>query len=191
MIIIGLTGNLGAGKTTVAEMFERLGAKVFDADTIAKGLIEPGGACFKSVVREFGKGILVGKEIDRKKLAAIVFGDREKLLRLNRLIHPKVIKIIKEEISKLKNKVPAVVIEAALLIESGLHLLVTEVILVKANRRLQIQRVLKEKKMSRQQTLQRMKMQMTIKEKMKYGKCSGDTYGTRDSRIFLKNTDGL
>lgn len=191
MIVIGLTGNLGAGKTTVAGMFERLGARVLDADKIARGLIESSGTCFKPVVKAFGKDILLGKEIDRRKLAAVVFNDQTKLQKLNKLIHPKVIKIIKEEISRIaakpyhrsiskakQKKAPVVIIEAALLIESGLHELATEVILVKANRRLQIERATHVKNMSKSEAIKRIRMQMSIKEKMKYADIVIDTRGS-------------
>ena len=100
MLIIGLTGNLGAGKTTVAGMFKKLGAKILNADEMAHELISPHGACFKEVVQSFGEEILTNGKIDRKKLARIVFSDSQKLSRLNKIIHPKVIQQISEEISK-------------------------------------------------------------------------------------------
>ena len=195
MLVIGLTGNLGAGKTTVAGMFKKLGAKVFNADKMAHELISPHGVCFEEVVRSFGKEILTNGKINRKKLARIVFSDPQKLARLNKIIHPKVIQQISEEIRRFVSlRVPTlsvgtkqsfksekiasslrsaprndtiIVVEAALLIESGLDKLVDEIIVVKANRHLQIERILQQRGISKQEALKRLRMQMGIWEKIK------------------------
>lgn len=180
MIVIGLTGNLGAGKTTVAGMFQKLGAKVFNADQMAHELIEPKGACFKEAVRSFGKEILTNGKIDRKKLARIVFDDSKKLARLNKIIHPKVIQQILEEIARTRQRkqhAAPIIVEAALLIESGLHKFVDEIILVKANRRLQLERIFKQRGISKQDALQRLKMQMDVQEKMKFADVVIDNRG--------------
>jgi len=171
MVAIGLTGNLGAGKTTVAGIFQKLGAKVLNADRMAHELIEPGGACFKEVVHFFGEEILTDGKIDRNKLAQIVFNDSKKLARLNKIIHPKVIQQISGEISrarKLKRHVAPIIVEAALLIESGLHKFVDEIIVIKANHHLQLERILKQRGISKQEALKRLKMQMGIQEKIKF-----------------------
>lgn len=171
MIAIGLTGNLGAGKTTIAGMFKKLGAKVLNADQMAHELIEPKGACFKDVVSSFGKDILTKGKIDRKKLAQIVFNDPKKLECLNKIIHPKVIQQISGEIlrsRKLKGHTVPIIVEAALLIESGLHQFVDEIIVVKANHRLQLERILQPRGISKEEALVRLKMQMGVQEKIRY-----------------------
>ena len=168
MVIIGLTGNLGAGKTTIAKMFAKFGAKILDADTIARQMLDPDGVCFKPVVRWLGKEILDRGTIDRHKLAGIVFADPKKLQKLNAIIHPPVIKTIKEEIRKAKATGRPAVVEAALLIESGLNELVDVVILVRANRALQIKRVMNRTNMTRSKAVQRLTHQMSVKEKIKY-----------------------
>lgn len=180
MIVIGLTGNLGAGKTTVAKMFQKLGARILNADQMAHELISPRGACFKEVVRSFGEEILTNGKIDRQKLARIVFNDSKKIARLNKIIHPKVIQQISEEISrerKLKRHAALIIVEAALLIESGLHKFVDEIIVVKTNHRLQLARILKQRGISKQEALKRLKMQMAFKEKMKYANVVIDNRG--------------
>ena len=195
MLIIGLTGNLASGKTTVAKMFAKLGARVLEADKIAHGLLKRGESCFNPVVRHFGDDILAGGEIDRRKLAEIVFNDEKKLQALNNIVHPKVIQEISRQLrtfvslraqrseakqslksakiasSSLKSAPPRndtiIVIEAALLIESGLNDLADVVIVVKANRRLQLKRAVDTIKISKAQALRRIKMQMDVKEKLK------------------------
>ena len=183
MLTLGLTGNLGAGKTTVAGMFQKLGAKVLNADRMAHELIEPNGACFKAVVRFFGEEILTDGKIDHKKLARIVFNDSKKLARLNKIIHPKVIQQISKQLVSLRAQRSEakqsfnIVIEAALLIESGLHKFVDEIIVVKANRRLQLERILKQRGILKQDALQRLKMQMGIQEKIKFADIVIDNRG--------------
>ena len=183
MLIIGLTGNLASGKTTVAKIFQKLGAKVLDADKIAHRLLKRGQPCFQPVVRHFGKDILIGGEIDRRKLAQIVFNDAKELRALNKIVHPKVIQEIRKEIfnhSKFnqthdsitgstakKNTIKAIVVEAALLIESGLNELVDVVVVVKASRSLQVKRAVDNLKITEAEALKRIKMQMNIKEKLK------------------------
>ncbi len=179
MLVVGLTGNFGAGKTTVARIFEELGAKVLDADQIAHRLISPGGA-FKKVIRVFGRDILKDEEIDRKKLASIVFKDHKKLETLNRLIHPKVVQEIRRQIAFFKREktAPLVVVEAALLIESGLNALMDAVIMVKATRALQLRRVTGKRGFKRNDALQRMKAQLPLREKLKYADIVIDNRGT-------------
>ena len=205
MLIIGLTGNLGAGKTTVAGMFKKLGAKVLNADEMAHELISPHGTCFKEVVRSFGEEILTNGKIDRKKLARIVFSDSQKLARLNKIIHPKVIQQISGEIRKfvslraqrsgakqsfnaeriasssLKNAPSRndtiLIVEAALLIESGLHKLMDEIIVVTANQRLQLKRISKQRGIPKEEALKRLRMQMGVREKMKYADVVIDNRG--------------
>lgn len=118
-MIIGITGNLGVGKTTVTKMFRRLGAQVIDADRIAHTIIKPCTSAYKQIIAYFGKKILLGPYISRKRLAREVFSGREKLRRLNKITHPKILRIIKSRIKKLSDR-EILVIDAALLIESGL-----------------------------------------------------------------------
>ena len=101
MLIVGLTGGIGAGKSTVANMFAQLGALTVDADQLAREAIEPGTIGFDEVVTAFGDVILTDGEIDRKKLGAIVFKDAAKRRTLESIIHPKVQERLAEKISRL------------------------------------------------------------------------------------------
>jgi dephospho-CoA kinase len=101
MLIVGLTGGIGAGKSTVANMFAQLGALTVDADQLAREAIDPGTIGFDEVVTAFGDVILTDGEIDRKKLGAIVFKDPAKRRTLESIIHPKVQERLAEKISRL------------------------------------------------------------------------------------------
>ena len=104
-IVLGITGGFGTGKTTVAGYFRCFGARVVDADKIVHNLIKPGSSVYKKIVTGFGRGILKkDRSIDRVRLARLVFSDRRLLDKLNRIIHPQVIKIIKEEIASARKK---------------------------------------------------------------------------------------
>ncbi len=118
--LIGLTGNIATGKTTVAQILADLGALVIDADQVAHEVMQPGGPAYDSVVDAFGPGILTAEgTVDRAKLGAIVFRSPEALKRLEAAVHPAVINEVNRRI-KLSTK-PVIVVEAIKLIEAGMH----------------------------------------------------------------------
>ena len=123
MKVIGLTGGIGSGKSLVANILEqKYGAYLLNTDAIAKRQMEPGGASFSEVVAYFGTGILAEDGfIDRAKLAAIIFDDSEKRLKINKITHPKVLDSVMEEIKEKRQQgnVPYLVVETALMIEAG------------------------------------------------------------------------
>ncbi len=170
MHIVGLTGSFGSGKTTVAKMLKAYGGRVVDADKIVHQLMSPQGECFQEVIHAFGPDIVVRGKIDRKKLAKIVFSSPYQLKKLTRIVHPVVIEKIKGEIKKYRTNPQrgVLVIDAPLLIETGLHRLVDILIVVRANHQKQILRIQKERKLSRGEILQRIRRQMSIRQKMKF-----------------------
>jgi dephospho-CoA kinase len=124
MLRLGLTGGIASGKSAVAAMLREMGFAVLDADSLAHKLIEPGQPSYDEVLREFGQTILAAdRRVDRSKLAAIVFNDRAKLDRLNAIVHPRVAEVILSqfELWRRAGVRDAVFVEAALLIESGIH----------------------------------------------------------------------
>ena len=131
MKVIGITGGIGSGKSLVANLLrDKYGAHILDTDRIAKTQMEPKGASYQTVVDYFGKEILsVSGLIDRSKLAAIVFNDKNKLLKLNELTHPKVLLAVREEIQTMRDEktAPYLVVETALMIESGYDFICDEV----------------------------------------------------------------
>ena len=105
MMVIGVTGNFGTGKTFVASIFKGLGAKVLDADKIAHTVIRKGKPSYKRIRTLFGEGILDrSRDIDKRRLGEIVFKYKSALRRLNNIVHPEVIKFIKDKIKKAKSK---------------------------------------------------------------------------------------
>lgn len=131
MKVIGLTGGIGSGKSLVAKiMKEQYGACVIDTDRIAKEQMEPGGASYPEVVAFFGDGILAeDKTIDREKLSAVVFEDSNKRIRINEITHPKVLDEVQQIIAahRLSGDIPYLLIETALMIESGYDFVCDEV----------------------------------------------------------------
>lgn len=180
MRVIGLTGSLGSGKSTVAAMFMDLGAKVLDADKIARQQITPQGECFKEVIRIFGKGVLTRGRIDRGKVAQRVFGDIRQLRKLERIIHPVVRKVIKTKIQqhKARKRTTALVIDVPLLFESKLNKHVDFSIVVKANRAAQIKRATKQLGMSKIDAERRIKAQMPLQQKIRLADMIIDNNGT-------------
>ncbi|MDI3518628.1 MAG: dephospho-CoA kinase [Caldanaerobacter sp.] len=169
MRVVGLTGGIGSGKSTVSGILAKLGAKIIDADLVSREIMEKGKEAYNEIVDCFGKEIL-DKEgnIDRKKLGSIVFSDKEKLKRLNEITHPKIIDKIKKMIEEEKDKDKVIVIDAALLIETGLYKLVDEVWLVVVDIDTQIKRVMERDGFSYEEALKRIKSQMPLEEKIKY-----------------------
>jgi len=144
MLRVGLTGGLASGKSTVAAFFRELGAFHVDADRIAQELIAPGGAAAREVVARFGRGIVSADgAIDRKQLAAIVFSDPRALADLNALVHPKVRDEIARRIAEHESSASpsrVALVDAALLVESGIHRGLDAVIVVACPEELQIAR---------------------------------------------------
>ena len=127
MPVIGLTGGIGSGKTTVARILKRLGAAVIDADEVGHDLLSSRGEVRQEVILFFGKDILVGGDIDRQRLARIVFHDSQAREKLNHIMHPRIYSIVEDEIGRLRETKVVVVLEAALLLEAGWEELVDEV----------------------------------------------------------------
>lgn len=179
MMVIGITGNFGTGKTFVASIFASLGAKVLDADRIAHDAIRIGRPAYRRVVSIFGRTIL-DKEgnIERERLADIVFSSKEDLEKLNRIVHPEVIKVIKREIAGT-GKAGVIVIDAPLLIEANLTGLVDKLIVVKSSRRTQIERCTKRFCIKKEDVLKRIGHQIPIGKKIKMADFVIDNNGTR------------
>lgn len=137
-MIIGLTGNIGAGKTTVAKIFRKMGARVIEADKIGKLLLQR-EEIKKKVVQEFGEGIIKEGEIDPRKLREKVFKNKNNLKKLEEILHPLMVEEMRKEIKK--NPGVFTVLEAAILLEKGWESLVDKVVVVKCPREVRFSRM--------------------------------------------------
>jgi dephospho-CoA kinase len=162
--IIGLTGGIGSGKTTVAKMFMAYGVPVYIADEEAKKLMES-AEIVKDIENEFGQEVIINKKIDRPKLASIVFNNPEKLEILNKIVHPAVQKHFKEWL-KNHSSVPFVIKEAAILFETGGHKQCDKVITVTAPQLLRVDRVILRDKSDKDSILQRISNQWSDEKKI-------------------------
>lgn len=135
MLVIGLTGGIGSGKSTFAAFLAERGAQIIDADLLGREALRPGARAWHSVVDTFGDEILVehSMEIDRKRLAGIVFNDKDKLAALNAIVHPTIVRGIADRLEKLRDTDEIVVLDAALIVELGLADTVDLVIVVTAD----------------------------------------------------------
>ncbi|AST56406.1 dephospho-CoA kinase [Thermoanaerobacterium thermosaccharolyticum] len=171
MEVIGLTGGIASGKSTVSSILRSLGAFIIDADVVSREIMIKGTKTYNILVNEFGKEILrKDGEIDRKKLGNLVFADKQKLNRLNEITHPEIIRRIKEiiEEERKNGKEKAIILDAALLIEMRLFNMVDEVWLVVVDKKTQIRRLMKRDNLNYNDALNRIKSQMSIEDKMKY-----------------------
>ncbi|KAF1085694.1 Dephospho-CoA kinase [Sporotomaculum syntrophicum] len=186
MLIVGLTGNIGSGKSSVARYFKELGARVIDTDQVARDVVAPGTPGLQQIVQYFSADILnPDGTLDRLKMAEIVFHDSEALKQLNAIVHP----IIRTELLKAmtdyksKPDTPLLIIEAPLLIETGLYKLVDEVWLVTVNSEAQIQRVMKRDKATEEQVSSRLASQMPQEDKIPYADRIIDNSGNPENTI--------
>lgn len=190
MKVIGITGNIASGKSTVARMFGERGARLIDADEIARIVVEPGEPAWKEIVGEFGKEVLgADNHINRKKLADIVFSDETGRKRLNEITHPKIMEKIRGLVREYeKERTPVVVIEATLIVEKGgLKDLIDGLIVVTADEETQIRRLVEGKGYTRDEALARLRAQMPAREKMIYGDYVIDNSGSlEDTRARVK-----
>jgi dephospho-CoA kinase len=142
--VIGLTGGVGSGKSTVSQFLEELGAVILDADKVGHESYLPGMPAWRELQDAFGTEILQPDgAIDRKKLGSIVFGDSEALAKLNGIVHPRILEIMGPKITTLKEQgAAAIVIDAAILIEAGWDSLVDEIWVTHAPEDIVVKRLL-------------------------------------------------
>jgi dephospho-CoA kinase len=170
MLIVGLTGGVASGKTTVSKILREEGAYIIDADLIAKELVQPHTPTWDELVRVFGKTILDRDgSIHRKKLATIVFSNSQEMNFLNRMIHPRIKEEWERRVAEIGQKDPEaiVVIDAALLVELGSHREMDKVIVVTSTERQQIERLKEREGVSEEEARKILSFQMALEEKVK------------------------
>jgi dephospho-CoA kinase len=179
MIIVGLTGSVGTGKSTVAKFFRQLGAYIVDWDELARAEMRPSSKAWKEIVEYFGKDFLnEDLTINRQKLAEVIFCDEEKLTELNHIVHPEVLKEDERMTSEIKSLDPDAIIikDIPLLFELTHPIFVDKIVVVSASERNQLRR-LEERGMSCEDAQSRVKSQLPLEEKIK-------------SADFVINNDG-
>ena len=188
--VIGLTGGIGSGKSTVSRFLAELGAVIIDADKIGHEVYRPDTDTWRKLVKTFGRGILAADNtIDRKKLGAIVFSNEEELKRLNAIVHPQITEIIKKQIDDYRRKeAKVIVLDAPVLLEAHAKNLVDEVWVVVADEENVIKRAVARTGLREEQIRDRIRAQMSKTERIKNAQVIIYNDGTpEDLRGKIKN----
>jgi dephospho-CoA kinase len=181
MLKVGLTGSIAVGKSYVLSILRELGCVTFDADRIAHSVMEPGHAAYDDIVRDFGTAVLsFDGSIDRAKLGAIVFSDAERRQRLNRIVHPRVFEEQDRLLAEAETADPdaIVVVDAALMIESGGYKRFDKLVVVYCDLDSQIERLMRRNQITREDAGRRVAAQMSSEEKRRYADYEINTSGT-------------
>jgi dephospho-CoA kinase len=183
MILIGLTGGIASGKSTVSNMFRKMDIPVIDADEVSRNVVQTGSKVLDAISLEFGKGVITASgELNRKALGAIVFGDEKKLNILNSIIQPAIRLRIIDEIGKLKDKTKGIcVVDIPLLYEFSYEDMVDYIIVVYVNYENEIERLVKRDKITREDAIKRIESQMSLNEKIKKADFIIDNNGSTEN----------
>ena len=181
MIVIGLTGGIGSGKSEVSRVLNDLGAEIIDADRLGHEAYQPHTETWEALVAAFGEGILrPGGEVDRKALGSIVFSSPDALAQLNAIVHPRMREMMRERLDERSAQgVKVVVIEAAVLLEAGWDSLVDEVWVTTATEESVVQRLSQRNNLSEEEIRKRINSQLKNEERV------------RRATVVIKNSDGL
>ncbi|MBN1691431.1 MAG: dephospho-CoA kinase [Dehalococcoidia bacterium] len=188
MIIAGVTGTIGTGKSTVARMFAELGAFVIDHDRISREVVEPGKPAWQAILDFFGKGVLNDdRSINRQALADIVFKDPDKLQKLNSIVHPAVLNEDQRLVEERKRVDPdgLIIKDVPLLLEAGpeiAHLLVDKIIVVFASPDVQLKRLIA-RGVPEEDARNRIRTQLPVSNKIRYADFVVDNDGTLDDTM--------
>lgn len=168
MLVIGLTGSIGTGKSEATRVLQGLGAEVINADQVGHEAYTPHTESWNAVVDTFGRDILQPDgEIDRRKLGAIVFADQGQMAKLNGIMHPRMAGMVAEKIEQMRSRgVTVVVVEAALLFEAGWETLVDEVWATDSPLEIVFQRLMSRNGLDEQEVRKRLGSQMDIQERL-------------------------
>lgn len=171
MLNVGLTGSIAVGKTFVCGVFRELGCHVLDADITAREVVEPGTPGLRRIIDTFGPDVLQPDgELDRQRLGALVFSDRSKREALNSILHPLIIERQNNWIEGIRKKDPdgIVIVDAALMIESGGYKRFDQLIVVWCKPRVQLERLMQRDGISKEDAAKRIASQMPQDEKKRY-----------------------
>jgi len=182
--VIGLTGGIATGKSTVSALLEKAGAVIIDADRIARQVVKKGLPAYREIIENFGESILLPDgEINRSALGDIIFNDPQKKQLLNRIVHPHVRKEQNRQLKNIEKKDPGaiVILDIPLLIETQTYRDLSEVIVVYAPEHIQMKRLMQRDDISKADALTRIRSQMPIEEKKDKATIVIDNSGTREN----------
>lgn len=171
MIVVGLTGGLASGKTTIAGLFQECGAFLIQADELARTVVVPGRIAWKEIVKTFGPHVLqADRTLNRRVLAELVFQNPHKLSVLNHIVHPRVAREQVRQTNVIARQRPNAVIiyDAALLIEARAHERMDRIIVVTANQPIQIQRARQRDGLTKKEALARIRGQLSLRTKRRF-----------------------
>ena len=190
MIVAGLTGGIATGKSTVAAIFEEAGARLIDSDRIARDAVRKGAPAYHDTVAHFGEAVLQGDgEIDRKRLAAVIFNDPAEQQALERIVHPQVKQEITRRLDLMRRETPdaLVIVDVPLLFESGMDRGLAAAIVVYVPEQIQLERLMARDALTQPEALARIRAQMPIEKKKSLATLvidnSGSLERTRDQTL--------
>jgi dephospho-CoA kinase len=168
-LVVGLTGGIASGKSTVSKLLKEMGITVIDADVESRLAVQYGEPAYKQIVRSFGQSIVLQNgEIDRQKLGSIIFHDEQKRQLLNQIVHPEVRRRMNEKkLAALERNEKIVILDIPLLFESNLSYMVEKTILVYVDLNIQLYRLMERNKLSKDEAKARIESQMLLSEKIK------------------------
>ncbi|MBI5236258.1 MAG: dephospho-CoA kinase [Deltaproteobacteria bacterium] len=182
-MLIGLTGTVCSGKSLVSKELARLGCRVIDADLLAKEVCAVGTSAYDEIAAAFGSGILMDdKAIDREALGKMVFSDPAKLKTLGHITHPRIRQRIRERIGEIQraDKNAIIVVDAALLIENGLYKEMQKVVVVCADEKTVIKRLVRRNGLNEKEAMLRIRSQLSLEEKKRLADYVVDNNGNMD-----------
>jgi dephospho-CoA kinase len=181
-MILGLTGGIATGKSTVTAMLRERGIPVIDADAIAREVVEPGKPAYEAIVRHFGREILLPDgQLNRKKLGEIVFSDEAERQVLNAIVHPEVRRMMREQAELAERSGAAIVfLDIPLLFESKLQHMVEKIVVVYVPAATQLERLQERDELDSEQAMKRIRAQLPIEQKKEWADYLIDNQGTRE-----------
>lgn len=185
-LILGVTGNIASGKSTIAGGFAQLGAALLDADQLARDVVAPASPVLQQLVEKFGSDILQPDgQLDRDRLGAIIFADPAARQELNRIMHPAIGQLAVERLQQLKHKpeIPLIVYEAPLLFEAGAEGRVDKVLVVKIDPQVQLHRLMQRDIIDEKAAQQKINAQMPQEEKLARADYVIDNSGTVEEAL--------
>ena len=194
MLLVGLTGGIGSGKSTAARMLRERGAVVFDADVLAREAVAPGSDGHRAVVERFGADVLApGGELDREALASVVFADPAARRDLEAIVHPEVRRLFAEGSEVYRDTDRVVVLSAPLLVETGMHSAFDVLVVVAVPVSVQVERLMRDRGMSEASVRARIDAQAPLEDKAAVADILLDNEGSPEelARQIDRIWDGL